>query len=311
MRFIFTYFSVFLAFLLLPNPTFADGGKVDVSIKGEADSVWIGDHIAVQYQFTSKSPFKPQFLVDTFRQLGSFEVLTVDVDSAETETGYQYLLNFTLINFEEGQELLPPHFFAFEVDGETQEVRSPPYPYFIKTPEIQAEEDIKPIAPPKSIPFGWRDLLAYWWIFALILLTGALVWWIYHKKQQPKRKLEVPQEKQIPPHEEAYAAIQRLKKEKVWESGEYEVFYVKLSQILRQYLERRYDIQATKSVTKEIIAALGENLDETQQNEVNQLLQKSDLVKFAKFSANEGYRDLQALHDLVKTTAIHHSNEQK
>ncbi len=89
---------------------------------------------------------------------------------------------------------------------------------------------------------------------------------------------------QEPAHVIAFRDLDKLKEEKLWESGQVKMFYTRLTEISRQYIERQYGIPAMERTTEEILEAFRRsNTEEPLLDEMlKELLELADLVKFAK-----------------------------
>ena len=76
---------------------------------------------------------------------------------------------------------------------------------------------------------------------------------------------------------------------KLWQDGRTKAYYSELTRILRGYLEGRFGISALEMTTRQITDELGrrDELDREGRQELGQLLQLSDLVKFAKATPAE------------------------
>jgi hypothetical protein len=97
-----------------------------------------------------------------------------------------------------------------------------------------------------------------------------------------------------------------LEKQKPWEKGEVLPFYVSLSLILREYLEKRFGIPALESTTREILPMLknGE-LTETMREALREILESADVAKYADWPP-EGHfhqKNLASARRLVEATA--------
>ena len=75
----------------------------------------------------------------------------------------------------------------------------------------------------------------------------------------------------------------KLKEEKLWQSGQDKLYYTKLIDILREYLNLRFGINAMEMTSTQILTSLREN-KETKLVEKNMknILAVADFVKFAK-----------------------------
>jgi hypothetical protein len=122
-------------------------------------------------------------------------------------------------------------------------------------------------------------------VFALLLVAGI---WAYFKFIHPKLKDKgvsaIVPKKIIPPYVIAVDKLKKLDQQKLWQSGKIKTYHSELSEIIREYLENQFSIPALESTTVEIEEAIKqENFSEHVKKELTELLQLSDLVKFAKY----------------------------
>ena len=119
------------------------------------------------------------------------------------------------------------------------------------------------------------------WILALIIVLGA-GYYLYRrlsrKGVETKEKVIV-----IPPYELAIQELDSLRSDKLCEQGCEREFYTRLTDILRQYLQGRFGINAMEMTSTQIRHMLQTN-EETRLSKRNmdQVLETADFVKFAK-----------------------------
>ena len=119
------------------------------------------------------------------------------------------------------------------------------------------------------------------WILALIIVLGA-GYYLYRrlsrKGVETKEKVIV-----IPPYELAIQELDSLRSDKLCEQGREREFYTRLTDILRQYLQGRFGINAMEMTSTQIRHMLKTN-EETRLSKRNmdQVLETADFVKFAK-----------------------------
>jgi hypothetical protein len=90
-----------------------------------------------------------------------------------------------------------------------------------------------------------------------------------------------------PPHIAALRQLERIRNEKLWVTNQKQ-FYTELTDALREYIENRYGITAMEQTSAEILHDLsGVNMEPKIYKELSELLSLSDLVKFAKYTAQE------------------------
>lgn len=92
----------------------------------------------------------------------------------------------------------------------------------------------------------------------------------------------------IDPKEKALKALRELKGKNLPKKGQYDAFYVEITQIVRQYIEGYYNIKAPEQTTQEFLKVmLGQSVFNDKINTyLSDFLKFADLVKFAKFNPN-------------------------
>lgn len=119
------------------------------------------------------------------------------------------------------------------------------------------------------------------WIIAVLILIALAyyTWKRLAKSQAPVREKKKP----VPPYERAMGELERLKGDKLCEQGREREFYTRLTDILRQYLQGRFGINAMEMTSTQIRHIL----QETEQTRMSRplmdtVLETADFVKFAK-----------------------------
>ncbi len=160
-----------------------------------------------------------------------------------------------------------------------------------------------------TIPFQWSYEL--WSLIALNILLVGLIIHLYKKvkKNKPitKRIIINPP---TPAHQQALTEFAEIQSERPETEDELKVYYDKLTDILRQYIEDRFSFNAKELTSDEIIDKLTETNNETALRELKEILTTADLVKFAKYNASmsETNRSVALALDYVNTTRL--SDEQ-
>ena len=141
--------------------------------------------------------------------------------------------------------------------------------------------DIRDIKGPLAIPFGVMTLLP--WLAGLMLL-GAAGYWVYRRyRRRARPDVPVTIAPPRPAHEIAYESLDVLEASGLLELGKVKTFHIRVSDIMRVYVQGRFGVEAMEMTT-------GEVLDELRRTsttsdvvaDFSQLLDRCDLVKFAK-----------------------------
>lgn len=133
-----------------------------------------------------------------------------------------------------------------------------------------------------DLPIFQKDILSflkkYWWIILIILIVvSVLVWYFIRKKRLNDIKDQMSLE------QEMISKIDELNGKKLWLNHLLKDHYVELSFILRTYLSRKTNLNLLEKTSDEalvLLAAYGFN--ESSLNEIQSILEQSDMVKFAK-----------------------------
>lgn len=151
---------------------------------------------------------------------------------------------------------------------------------FVKTIEIdtttQMIADIKPVL---KAPLQFAEIKNYVFIGLAILILAALIVWLILRRRKKQQESEIL----LPPHVVAIGELEKLNHQKLWQSGKHKQYYTRLTDIVRDYIARRYGINAKEQTSDETLMDLREKQLSTQDGEMlRDLLTLSDLVKFAK-----------------------------
>lgn len=117
--------------------------------------------------------------------------------------------------------------------------------------------------------------------------------------------LETNQKKPEPPYDVAIAKLEQLREEQLCEQGLQKEYYTRLTDILREYLDRRFNINAMEMTSTQIRQALNNSKDEIMSKQlVEQVLEIADFVKFAKAQplGADNIRAFEAARGFVEDT---------
>lgn len=143
-------------------------------------------------------------------------------------------------------------------------------------PQGEQRPELKEIAEPVDMPAPWWP-----WIvggIALVALVAALFWW--RRRKQFERDTVPPPS----PHEFAFAELDKLLALGLLEKGEAKLFYLRLSNVLRHYIEDRFGLRAPEQTTEEFLAELqrSQPFAPKHNESLQAFLEHCDLVKFAE-----------------------------
>lgn len=139
---------------------------------------------------------------------------------------------------------------------------------------------------------NWTDYLYVGYI--LLALVIAYLLYRYFSRLKPEQKIEIIEEEKeenipiIDPVEEASEALQYLKDNEMWKQEDQKGFHSELTFVVRRYLQRTTDVQALEHTTDETRKGLEQSkIPQEWQSKLMDILQISDMVKFAKGKSGE------------------------
>lgn len=272
--------SVVLAVILLGAPA---SGADGVTAKASVDSTHylVGDWIIVHIDITHPRGINIQppagdsvagFLILQHRPLTRMsdtlsvtDLVVARYDSVSTEF-----------------PPLPIHYYIAG-DSAAHTVFTNPLHLTVSTLAVDTTKEMVDLKPPMAIPMTLAEIAMYVWI---VLLCAAVAYFLYRywkkRKQQQAGQVYVP-----PPRAAHIIALEQLaalKERKLWQQGRIKEFYTEVTEILRRYIENRYQLMALEKTTDEIMVGL-RSVAVTPEilPGLETILRRADLVKFAKY----------------------------
>ncbi len=145
--------------------------------------------------------------------------------------------------------------------------------------------DLSPIINPiaqtdsvESVPRDYRVIAAAAAVGIVILAGGFII-------ARRKSRAKVKQKKFAVVHNIAYQLLDDLKFMNLPQKGEFKLYYANLGNILRYYIEYRFNIQAPDMTSEEFLEKIrySQQLSDVDKGSVEKFLAICDMVKFAKF----------------------------
>ncbi|MBI4060371.1 MAG: hypothetical protein HY403_02960 [Elusimicrobia bacterium] len=182
-------------------------------------------------------------------------------------------------------------------DGKT--VAAPAVTLLAAEAELPSDADISDIKGPfKASPALWP------WLLAAALIWAAWRGWRRWKARRSAAKPSARGAAAVPPEEAAARAISELRASGLWENDQ-PAYYLRLTDILRAYLEARYGEPVTAMTSGEVSRLVKARARDLQVGgKVRELLARADLVKFAKAKPGpeEGPRDADLALNVIEAT---------
>jgi hypothetical protein len=243
--------------------------------------------------------------------LGAFDVKDYQTDEEKHLKDGRIKLEsrFKLTTFTTGDYVIPPIPVEYMLPDSTKKILiSEPVPIRVKSllAENADTADIRDI----KGPIEFRAKVPWWYYFAggllLVLIIMALVWWRIRRG----RRVSVEPVDLRPPWEIASERLAILKEKNYPASGEFKLYYIELSEIIRAFLQRVYDLPVLDMTTYEFLTAVVErDIEEQLYNRMKMFLEHADLVKFAKLmpeleKMNNDLEEAIAVVDYIRQTEL-------
>jgi hypothetical protein len=205
-----------------------------------------------------------------------------------------------------GKITLPSLRFTYTRTGARPGSASAP-PALMEVESVLArDKNPQDLKPPKGL-IGYRNIWPYIWAALAVLGIAFLAWWWQRRKKRLAALAAgiIPGVPVIPAEETARAALDELASSGLAET-DVKVFYIRLSDILRRYIEAKFGIPAMDRTTAELMPEIRKHPALRDFNsDFRIFFEDCDLAKFAKYvpSAGDIAHDLAHGRKVVDATA--------
>lgn len=160
-------------------------------------------------------------------------------------------------------------------------------------------------------PVWWWGIFR--WVLLAVLLAGVGVAGYYLITYLQRRKLEeagneVVTEPLRPAEEVALEKLDAIKEKKIWQQGQVKEYYTQLTDVVREYIARRFEVSSVEQTSDETLRDIRPLLSERKDlyDQLRKMLTLADLVKFAKWSTtpDENELSLRNAYTFVRETTI-------
>lgn len=300
-----------LLFLLVISFAHVDLWAQKITVNAHLDStvIWIGSQTRLTFE-VSQQP-KQKVIMPLFSDsiIGGLETVEpVKMDTVKSPDGHLLVSqHYVVTSFKDSLLYIPP--FPFVINGDTVWSKSLSLkvvqPFKIDTASHKIA-DIKTVFNPK---FDWKDFLLkvfFVLIILALLVLGYVIYTKYFKKKPVLNEKEI--KLLLPAHVVALNQLDKIKQEKSWQQGRSKEFHTELTDIIREYIERVFNINSLEMTSEEILDHLRMLRAEQKSTylSLQQILRLADLVKFAKWNAmpDEHELSLQNAYLFVNQTKV-------
>ena len=292
--------------LPLAGPADVAGQDLRVAMHVDTTQIHLGDPLAVRLEVDHPADWTVRW-TDSL-DAAPFEVLdyrAAPPAAAPDGSGSRSVAGLVVTSFELGELEIPP--IAIDVAGPEGAVRTlvtDPYRVGVVSVGLDESGDIREIRGPLAMARSWWPLIP-WLLLAAAAGAGAL---LLHRRRRKRPIAEPTAPKASPrPHRlVALEALADLERSSLLERGHVKVWHVRVSEIVRAYVEGQLRVPALEMTTREVVAGLqGAALGREIVGSFHTFLARCDLVKFAKLrpGADSSRELIGKARELVERTS--------
>jgi hypothetical protein len=267
-------------------------GPVSMRVRAEPAAITVGQRVTLTLEVTAPEGIEVRMprLEDA---IGAFTVRAARTPPDVPEGGRRrFTHTYELDTFASGQVEVPALGVGFtdrrpEIDGTGQAVEGElaADPLMITVGSVLSGDeqpaDFRDIRSPVDVPVA-SPPAARWPLWAAAIAVAAAI--VVAAALARRRKQKATAERMVPPHEWAGALLDRLEAERLIEQRRFHEFYFRLTDIVRQYIERRFAIMAPERTTDEFLSETRRSgiLRDEHKDLLGRFLRAADMVKFAR-----------------------------
>lgn len=318
-RRIFVLAKLCILLALLSGSVFGQTGDISIENKVDNLTMTIGDRITYSLIVTHAPEIEVvlpgrafvvldtafQMLPDDALNISDYKIIEAEEVEGKIVEGVEYIFSPFLV----GKFTIASLTVKFKTATDTSysRINAEPIQFVVESMKPSETGDIR------DNKTQWEVERDIWIILKPVLfgllMVGLIVLAIIMLRRRRAGKALLPglEKPPRPAHEIALEQLDELIKSDLLERREFKLFYSRISDIIRKYIEGRYYIVALEMTSTELIQNMREvEIEDEIIDAVHDFVSLSDLVKFAKYTPGEEENQLivQAAYDLVNRTKI-------
>ena len=279
-----------------------------VSATIDSTTLYIGDQTDLHLRATCEASLQVQMPLLEEQLIPGIEIVDrTMIDTTILKDGrVQYNQYLTLTSFADSLFYIAPLPFVSGHDT----VWSEPLTLNVVQPfEMDSTDltitDIKGIY---KAPIWWWGILR--WVLLAIAIVGIGIGGYYLitylKKRTSHEEVAAAAEPLRPAEEVALEKLDIIREQKIWQTGQVKEYHTQLTDVVREYIDRRFEVSSTEQTSDETLRAMRQPLKEQKDlyEQLRKMLTLADLVKFAKWTTtpDENELSLRSAYAFVKET---------
>ena len=282
-----------------------------VSAAIDSTTLFIGDQTDLHLRATCEVGEQVQMPLLNDNLIPGIEIVDrTIIDTTQLKDGrVQYDQYMTLTSFEDSLFYIAPLPFVSSGDTVWSEslMLNVVQPFEMDSTDI-AITDIKGIY---KAPIWWWGIFR--WVLLALAIAGIGIGGYYLISYLRRRygdvpAVVVPTEPLRPADEVALEKLDAIREQKIWQSGQVKEYYTQLTDVVREYIARRFEVSSTEQTSDETLRAMRVLLTDKKElyDNLRKMLTLADLVKFAKWTTtpDENEISLRNAYTFVKETTL-------
>jgi len=287
---------------------------IEIETSVDKAEIYIGDLITYKVSITYDSAYEliPPPLG---ANLGSFDVKDYQSDIiTKLDDGRIRSDNiFKLSTFTTGDYVIPPIPAIFNLnDGSRKALLSEAVPIKVQSLLLNVDDstDINPLK--AQFEFQRDYTMYYVWgsvIFLALLIAAYFIWRFLRKRKEYVKPVD-PRK----PWEISFEQLALLKQKNLINDKLYKQYYIELTEIIRSYLQKIYQINVLDMTTEEFLEVFSkQELPGGLYTQTESFLKHADLIKFAKFipETERTDSDYKLVHDMIDDVRLDYEKRQR
>ena len=277
-----------------------------VTMEVDTTLISVGDPVAVRLVVDHPADWAVRW-ADSL-DLSPFEVLryeTAEATPAPSGEGMRSAAALVITSFELGElEIQPIEVAVAAPDGTVRTLLTDPFRMGVESVGLDESGNIRDIKGPLSLPRNWWALVP-WILLAAALVAGG--YYLHRRlRNRPVTAAPAPAPPTRPFHEVALERLDELEASSLLERGQVKTYHIRISEIIRAYVEGQLEVPALEMTTREVVYGLRRaSISGAITERLRSFLDRCDLVKFAKLrpGADESGELMGVARSLVAMTS--------
>ena len=276
-----------------------------VSASIDSTMLMLGDQTDLHLSVTHEASERVQMPV--FGEMLQEGIEIVDRSAVDTtalpDGRVQMTQDLTLTSFKDSLFAIQP---LYVTSGEDTFWTEPMALNVIQPFEVDSSLAITDIKDIEKAPIWWWGIFR-WVLLALgcvLLAVGGYYLWRWYRKHRKPEEETIDPELLRPADEVALEKLDEIKAQKIWKDGKVKEYQTELTDVVREYIGRRFDVHSTEKTSDETLQEMKSKVDKDLYTRLKSMLQLADLVKFAKWhtTPDENETALITAYDFVNET---------